>query len=130
VKSAAWPAGGAATGAAAGSALGPVGTLGGAAIGAVVGHSLDENAQLRSGELTGGGALDKEVERWKTRALQASALEETASKARDWLEKALTLAVAIGTLWFLWRNRANFKNRGILGGLAHALVGSPLKGPP
>jgi len=94
VKSSAWPAGGAAGGALIGSAAGPVGTISGAALGATVGHALDENAQLRSGELQGEGAGDKEIDRLRGRAVHA--------------ESDLTLLYRLGYLvlgYIVWLRR-------------------------
>lgn len=123
-KSSAFPAGGAAAGAAAGSMLGPAGTIGGAAVGAVVGHAVDENAQLRSGELTGGGALDKEVERWKGRA-------SIAERASTSLHDLLRWLVLGGALYVLWIRRSRIVAavksetwRGTFAHLSHAFLGT------
>lgn len=123
VKSAGAPAGGAAGGAALGMALGPGGAIGGAALGAVVGDSIEENASLRSGETIGEGALDKQAEFWRGRAVQASASATLAEQAQQSLKALMMWGAAGLAAFFAWRNRHNFRDLGFLKGLAHALLG-------
>jgi len=115
-KSSAAPAGGAAGGAAVGSLAGPGGAIVGAGVGAVIGNGIEENASLRSGETIGEGALDNELERWKGKARQSAA-------ATDWLYTILKWGAAAGAGWFVFRNRANFRDLGLYNGLIHSILG-------
>jgi uncharacterized membrane protein len=78
----------------------------------MTGDMLEENASMRSGETVGEGALDM----WRRRA-------SFAEQSRDWLKTLLWLAVAAFVGWFLWRNRHSWKERGIVRGLMHAVLG-------
>lgn len=124
VKSSAWPAGGAAAGAVVGSTVAPpIGTVAGAAIGAVVGHGLGENSELRSGSLQGEGALERELERWKGRAVAAEGARSFMQKSKESLMSILQIAAIAALGWFVWRNRANIKTMGVTKGLWHGIVG-------
>ena len=122
-KSSAAPAGGAAGGAAVGSLAGPGGAIVGAGVGAVIGNGLEESASLRSGETIGEGALDNELERWKGKARQSAAAASAAETATDWLYTILKWGAAAGAGWFVFRNRANFRDLGIYNGLIHSILG-------
>lgn len=118
VKSAAAPAGGAGAGAAAGMPFGPIGVVVGAGLGALIGHAVDENAQLRSGELQGEGAGDKEIARWR-------GIAATKATAYDGLKAwALRIAVAWGVFMaikYLYPRSRSARN--LWGGLRGLLLG-------
>jgi hypothetical protein len=122
LKGTAWPAGGAAAGAAVGSLAGPGGTLVGAAVGGGAGHLMGEDSELRSGDLQGEGAAKKEIERWKGRAASA----ETGLGVAEHAARLFHMLVwaAIGYLvWlrreWLWRT---IKGPSRVQSLLHALV--------
>lgn len=130
VKSSAAPAAGAGTGAFVGSLAPPFGPVIGAALGAVIMHSVAENAALRSGETVGEEALEKELNRLKSRVIHAeSGLATTSSALRaaeagkEWLSTLIRLLMAGGILWFLWRNRGHIRSLGLFNGLKHSVCG-------
>lgn len=120
LKAMAWPAGGAGAGAAAGMPFGPVGVVVGAAAGAVIGHAVDENAQLRSGELQGEGAGDKEIARWRgiaaTKATAYDGLKLWATRA------AFALGAWLAFKYLYPRSRAA---KNFWGGILGVLKGEP-----
>jgi hypothetical protein len=123
---------GAALGAAGGSLLGPVGAIAGAAVGGVAGHALNENQELRDGQLTGEGAHAREHQRtlellaqWRGEALNSREIIAEQSEKIDWYGRAKVWgAIALGLL-FAWRNREHIFKRGpgYLRRFAHALLG-------
>lgn len=118
MKSSAWSGGGAAAGAVVGSAGGPVGTIAGAAVGGASGHLMGENVSLRSGELQGEGAGDKEIARWR-------GIAATKATAYDGLKAwALRIAVAWGVFMaikYLYPQSRSARN--LWGGLRGLLAG-------
>lgn len=98
VKSSAWPAGGSAAGAVVGSTAGPLGTVAGAAIGGGAGHMIGENAALRSGEIQGSGAADREAARWRDEAFRQGDIATSA-----WL--FLKRCALLSALYFLFLRR-------------------------
>ena len=123
LKSAAAPAAGGAAGAGVGMLAGPAGAIGGEAVGAMVGDSLEESASLRSGETVGEGALEREMARWQGRAVAAERAASLSDQARDWLVMLLWYA-GVGIVgWFGWRNRHNIRERGLVRGLWHSVMG-------
>jgi len=115
-KSTAAPAAGGATGALVGSAAGPVGTVIGGGVGAALGDSIEENASFRAGETVGQGALDNEIARWKGEAVRATAKS-------GWFQKILMWGAGAAAAWLAWRNRHNFRERGFVKGMLHAVMG-------
>lgn len=95
LKGSVWPAVGAGAGAALGSLAGPMGTIGGAAIGGGAGHLFGENASLRTGELQGGGAADREAERWRGEALYQN---ERAEGLWTWIKRLLWISAGAAAL--------------------------------
>jgi hypothetical protein len=124
VKSSAAPAGGAAAGAVLGSLAGPLGMVLGAATGAVVAHAIEENASLRSGDTVGREALEREIARWKGKAVAASQMAEAEQRAASGLKTSMRWAAgALAAIWLLFpRSRQQF-----LEALRDLVTGHPLR---
>lgn len=99
IRSILYPALGSVTGAVIGSPAGPPGIFGGGAAGAALGSAVGQNAELRSGDLKGAGAWQKEVEYWKDQATNLEGLARTEQKAKSFLQSAYSKVILI--LWII-----------------------------
>lgn len=98
-------------GAALGLTVGPLAAIVGAGSGACIGSMLDENVALRSGELQGSGARDKELER-EIAKLKSGLIDNdvkyrllsgevgSAMQGKAWALKWLAILAGVVFVWF------------------------------